>query len=515
MRFFSLSTIITILSFAISNSALAQSLRNSTDNFANRPTVSVGGFVNVTAGGRDSDESFDTSRLPNEQIGATDASGTQNPYSNDVDFANDSEIHIKVGGINEFGIKYGGVVELEADISTDGRDEGFNSDKTYIFTESRSGRLEFGNNIGANQKMKVGPTNFARAAGGINGKYLEYINAPMLADSTQDGITSIGNCDGFRVDATGLITVSGSDCTSIKLPRFILIAQSPVSHGGYAQGFYNRAADNNYDSGTYSYNEEETDNLTGFNLNSDGSFGQLEDATKISYYTPRVSGWQFGASFSPDTANNGSSASFNGDESDDIANVIGWGTNYSNNFGNLGLALSATGEVGKYEGSPYSDIKRNDLNAYEVGVMATYFGFTFGGSYGSWGDSLMPKTGIYSCQYDVNFALASQDCTAATSTEYDDSIYWTAGLAYQFGPIAFSATHITSEFQENKYNATSVGLDYRMAKGLMPYLEATQFEFESDHVIASDVNQSTLDSSAQQIRDNSGYVVLAGILFSF
>ncbi len=215
---------------------------SSFDNFTNKPTVTIGGFVNVTAAARDNKDIFNQDRLPDAIVSNGEASGgTVNPHSNSVDFANDSEIHIKVGGINEFGMKYGAVVELEADLSTDGRNEGFNADKSYVFTESRTGRFEFGNNIGANQKMKVGPSVFARAAGGINGKYLEYVNAPMLADSTQDGITGIGNCNGYANDD------ADDQCNKVKLPRFILIPQSPISHGGYAQGFYDRYYDNEYD----------------------------------------------------------------------------------------------------------------------------------------------------------------------------------------------------------------------------------------------------------------------------
>jgi hypothetical protein len=508
-----------VTNLLLASVANAQDRGNSLDNFTNKPVVSVGGFVNAAGGFRDRSASFDSNRLPDAQLGAgnivDNTTGTQNSYSNQTDFANDSEIHIKVGGINEFGMKYGAIVELEADVSADGRNEGLNADKSYVFTESRSGRFEFGNNIGANQKMKVGPSTFARAAGGINGKYLEYINLPMLADSSQLLVTQIGNCDGFRVGSTGSVTPTGSDCANVKLPRFILIPQSPIAHGGYAQSFYNRDTDNTYTS---------TSEL-GFNQGSDGSFGELEDATKISYYTPRVSGWQSGISFAPDSGNSGSSASISGDISNDISNVIGWGANYSNNFGNLGLALSATGEVGKYEqitydGTVNTGVERSDLNAYDIGLMATYFGFTVGASYGSWGDSLSAKSGAYSCQYDANVAIANQDCTAANYSngikKFDDASYWTAGLAYQFGPMAFSATHIDSEFQSNQYSASSVGLDYRMAKGLLPYIEITKFSFDSNQANGSDItNQATLSEDKRQIKDNEGYVILTGILFSF
>lgn len=527
-----------LFNLLLAKDLLAQTPENPGDNFSNKPVVSVGGFINTAGAGRSEAEAFGGDRLPDAEVTTgivNESTGSKNHYSNGVDFANDSEIHIKVGGINEFGMKYGAVVELEADVSTDGRDEGFNADKSYIFTESGFGRFEFGNNVAANQKMKVGPSTFARAAGGINGKYLEYINLPMLADSTQASVSQIGTCNGFRVTSSDVVqefnggsqSANGS-CSKIKLPRFILIPQSPVAHGGYAKGFYNRTTDNNY-------NNTVASESLGFNEGADGSFGEMEDATKISYFTPRIFGWQLGASFTPDSGNSGSSASISGDNSGDVKNVITWGTNFSNSFGNLGVALSVTGEMGKAEQSRKNLVnttpERDDLSSYDVGVMATYFGFTVGGSYGSWGSSLMPKSGIYSCQYDQNVGINDQDCDTTTTpaviaagqtekiNKFDDATYWTAGLAYQFGPVALSATHLNSEFQDNQYSATSIGVDYRMAKGLMPYLEVTKFAFESKHASyysgTAVVNQDQLDASKQQIKDNDGYVILTGLLFSF
>jgi Gram-negative porin len=518
-----------------SNSFAQTSSAPSPDGFSNAPSVTVGGFINSNGGVRGESGAYVDDRLPDAVIansttstiggtlhntvpGQVDpaAPGTKNRMTNNPDFANDSEVYIKAGGINEYGMKYGAVVQLEADVSTDATKQGFNASRSFIFTESNVGKVEFGNNIGANQKMKVGPANFARAAGGINGKYLEYINLPMLADSTQlpAGTSGMGNCAGFRFDATGNPITPGTNCSNIKLPRFILLPTSPISQGGYAKGFYNRATDNEYSTSSYNSGSFNNGRLT--TATHDGSFGQLENATKVSYYIPRISGWQLGASFTPDTGNRGSSASFSGDNSGDMKNVVSWGINYSDNFDNLGLAFSATGERGSFEQDTSATVKRNDLNAYEVGGMMTFFGFTLGGSYGSWGKSLQPKSGIYSCDYNGSQNLASQNCDGTTAgKKFDDSTYYTAGGAYQFGPIAASVTHIKSEFQKNQYQATSFGIDYKMAKGLMPYIEVTKFKFTSNQSTATDANQAALSSSQRQIKDNSGYVALAGILLAF
>ena len=129
-------------------------------------------------------------------------------------------------------------------------------------------------------------------------------------------------------------------------------------------------------------------------------------------------------------------------------------------------------------------------------------------------DSLTPQSGIYACDYSSSTLIASQDCVDDGDytngvTTFDDATYFTAGAAYEMGPVAASVTHISSEFQGNSYEATSFGVDYRMAKGLMPYIEITQFNFESNKPKASDV------SNTSQLKDNDGYVVLTGLLFSF
>ncbi len=487
----------------------------------NTPIVKVGGFINFNAAYVSQADSFARTRLPDATVTngvvETGSPGTYNNNSRDIVFSNDSEVYIKVGAISNTGIKYGAVIELEADVTNDGLNEGINSDKTYIFTEAEVGKFEFGNNSGVNQNMKVGPSNFARAAGGITGEYLQYVNLPMLSHSSQSLNPA---CD----------STNGDECGFVKVPRFIVIPQAPVAHGGYAKGYISASdpefadiTNANLDDTNSSFARNSLRN--GFYDFNDGSFGQMEDATKISFYTPRVDNWQFGVSYTPDTGDIGTTSALSGNDTGDIEDVISVGLNYSNNFGNLGLAFSVTGESGQYENVDYKKFDttedqrftRNDLLAYDVGFMLTYFGFTIGGSYGNWGDSLQMENSLYSCDYDSDDVLGNQDCNSSRNApSYGDAYYYSAGLAYEFGPVALSLTHIQSEFQSNEYQATSLGIDYKLAKGLLPYIEVTQYEFASNQPQASDiVNQSSISNDRRQLRDNDGYVGLLGILFSF
>src|SRR5205085_28011 len=70
------------------------------------------------------------------------------------------------------GFRYGAVIELEADASPADYEQGFNADKTYLFLETRFGRLEMGANTDAASTLKVDASNFARATGGIHGDWM-------------------------------------------------------------------------------------------------------------------------------------------------------------------------------------------------------------------------------------------------------------------------------------------------------------------------------------------------------
>ncbi len=188
-----------------------------------------------------------------------------------------------------------------------------------------------------------------------------------------------------------------------------------------------------------------------------------EDANKISYYTPRFSGFQLGASFTPDLGDVGTAAAFSGDSNVGQAETV-WdaGLNYTGEFSGVGLAAAATGQFG--EGEATSD----DLRAYNFGLNLSYQGFTVGGSYGIW------------------------DETPITS---DDSDYWDVGAAFETGPFGFSVTYLDSTLNDsNDLQNISLGADYQLAPGLVPYVEVNFFELDP----------------AGTASDNDGTVVLVG-----
>jgi hypothetical protein len=425
---------------------------------------SADGFLNVSAGLANQASAFEAKKLPD---------GINRNYSKEkFAIGNDSQIFLRAQKKLENGINYGAVAKVEFNFNSNHRKENPNLDQTFLFAESDFGKVEFGNNFAVNQKMKVGAARIARGAGGINGKYLEHINLSMPKNS-------LGN---------------------VRLPAFILLAQSPIGHGGGAKNF------------------SEKFNRSNFRALKDTSFDGVEDATKLSYYSPRLEGLQLGVSYAPNAANSGFTANTALDSTTTrIENIFSLGANYMLDLDNLGLAFSATAEKGNVKNSKSpAGTPLNDLMAYDLGASASYFGFTLGFSYGSWLKSLQPKSGIYSCDYEPARPLGSQDCRDYSGKKYANPNYFTAGISYEFGPAAASITALQSNFQNNKYQAISLGLDYKLSRDFMPYFEVTKFAFSSNQPTASDlVNQGSLPASQRQLKDNLGYVFLTGILLSF
>ncbi len=247
--------------------------------------------------------------------------------------------------------------------------------------------------------------------------------------------------------------INGNYLKYINIPnanQFILIPQSPIGHGGQA----------------ISGSQINQNSIT---ILRNGSFNGAEDASKINYYSPRIEGVQVGASYTPNTASSlVSSTVFNGQQNA-ILDVFSAAVNYTNNYENLDYAFSATTEVGKAKSN-----NQNNLSAYDLAATAAYFGFTFGASYGSWNKSLQ---------------------------SHQNSTYKSAAISYQIGPISLSLSSFQSSYQKNTYRANSLGLDYKLSRVFIPYIEFTNFSFKPNQV----------NSSAK----NTGFVALTGFILTF
>lgn len=450
----------TILSL-VSNLAYSQTVRSNHSyknlGFTQLPTVAIGGSLDVM-GAKVKQEDIYSKKMLNSVLSNGSLVDIKNRATDDVVGAIDASLTFTINGINDYGFKYGAFVELNANSTPNSWNNDLNSKQAYIYGESLLGKVEIGNTLGASQKMKVDASTFARATGGINGKYLNFINLPSISSST-----------------------------SAINPLFILIPELPTAHGGYATGFnnVNYFCDFNGDgvisAGTDEvacYDERSNEN---YRLN----FEEIQNATKISYYTPEILGFQAGVSYTPDTGNKGTSGYLSSKlDTGDLDQVIEYGASFTQTIYGLGISLSFTGENGKTESKsttePYQAFRKN-LQAYQYGGNLTFWGLTIGGSIGNWNQSMFYKD-------------------KSLNANNGDGKYYTYGLAYEFGPVNVSFGAFNSEFQKNEYEAYSVGADYKVAKGFLPYVEFTSFKFTPN-----DTN----------IKTNEGFVVLAGFLLNF
>lgn len=148
-----------------------------------------------------------------------------------------------------------------------------------------------------------------------------------------------------------------------------------------------------------------------------------EDDNKISYFTPRLAGFQLGASFTPDVgANdpvaNGFGLSATNSAVEDVFEVA---LNYAGEFGGVSLGADVFYVTGEAPGAGAT----GDPTEQGVGLSLGWGGFTLGGAY-----------------TQVEDIAARTQATVLTGNESDT---WTVGLAYGSGPWTVGAAYLESE----------------------------------------------------------------------
>ncbi len=325
-------------------------------------------------------------------------------------FRNDTEVNISVDGKTDSGLGYGAVIDLEADVTADADNQGLNASRTYIYLDGNWGRFELGSNNTAIEALKVDASNIARGSGGIHGGWWYFANHPSA----------------FAPAGTSL--------------PYITSAALPMDHGSM-----------------FVAGGETTDNTT-----------------KITYYSPRFSGFQLGVSYSPDGTDRGQTLTRT-DAGFGFGDIFDVGVNYENQWDEISFSAALTGEWGDSDTSAVEDI-----GAWNIGAALGYMGFQVAASYGDWDDSMMP------------------------SASNGDSDYWTLGAAYDFGQFGASVTYLDSNVEvgtaDNEFDNIVIGADYELAPGLTPYVEASFYDFEAN---------------GTGVGDNDGSVFILGTLLSF
>lgn len=254
----------------------------------------------------------------------------------------------------------------------------------------------------------------------------------------------------------------------------------------------------------------------------DGKGVLNERARKVTYYSPKFNGFQAGVSYVHDSGNKGSGR---GEVADIVAasanqeafslamynndfvhmkHLVSGGFSYETNLSDgLDLAVSLTGEYGQNNAfTPgNTSVKARDLKTVSLGAKLNYGSYGFAASYTHFGNSMSLKA--------LNADATSTGLVNLANVGIEKPKWHqiTAGVSYVNGPYGASLTFLNVEKLKSKQNSLTLGFDYKMAEGFVPYLEATFFKQKN---YAVDIDTDTLAT-----KTHKGAVVLVGTKLSF
>ncbi len=317
------------------------------------------------------------------QDDVTSAGVPGNPARFDVSY--DSEIHFNGRTTLANGLVVGFRVELEGNTDSDQIDE------SYMFVETRFGRIEVGSLNNAAYRMHYeAPEAFSRG---------------WLVDD--------GNLTNNVINATASPSL---DSTII--------------------GTQNRFFDN--------------------------------DSEKITYYTPRIVGFQVGLSYIPESSQD---RNVPAQSSIGYSSGVAVGANFVRTFGAFDVAASLG--YFTWDGPPGAP----DPDAYQAGLRLGFAGFTIGGSYAR-------IIGGRSGSSGTNSAAS----TAGTGPNRVEGNAWNLGGMYTFGPASVSLTYANGRndsspaagpsFGDDKFSGLSLGGKYLLGAGVS--VEGVLFRTEFD-----------------------------------
>jgi predicted porin len=195
--------------------------------------------------------------------------------------------------------------------------------------------------------------------------------------------------------------------------------------------------------------------------------GDTGDHTKVSYFSPRFSGFQVGASLTPVVAASGA----DGDDGDEFKmdgifeNAIGLGANYENTYGDLRVRASLV-----YAGASSNLTGVEDVSAWSVGGIIGWGPFNVGANYTDNGDS------------------------GQAAGSGDEVSYWNVAGSFETGPIYLSAGYMSSTYEsaggDEEFSTIALTADYNLAPGFGVYGEIDMISDDPDGT--ADDNDATI-----------------------
>ncbi|MDF3048106.1 MAG: hypothetical protein K0R73_1224 [Candidatus Midichloriaceae bacterium] len=314
------------------------------------------------------------------------------------------------------------------------------------------------------------------------------LNADTSRDAT-DNDDNVGNRTMVFIESAKLGRLEGGAYDSVS-KKMLLSANSVGVADGGINGYMNQWINpKNIDGTKYSEKFIKWPELL---TNCDC----ISFANKVSYYTPKLAGFQVGVSYTPDSAVHGTVTQLKStvkQEDQNFKDIVDYGVTYENKYQGAEFGIGLVGQFGK---SKKLAVARKDLNAWELGAKIGYKGFKVVGSYSDWRKSATPVVKDSTKKYGASYwTLGAQFELDKLTTSVS---YFNAKRANVFasGIPATTASHDRG-FNKNQYLV--MGASYKLAEGFLPYAEVSHFK-------------TKLHSATT---NNSGYIILGGTKLSF
>lgn len=239
------------------------------------------------------------------------------------------------------------------------------------------------------------------------------------------------------------------------------------------------------------------------------------DANKISYFTPRILGFQFGVSYTPNNGNrNGEQNGFGARDLNSVSleNVVGLGATFRRRLGGVRIGASAGWQSGDsnitYDPDgpdgvsyfPTANGPRVDENRHPVGIRTDPSNLHVGGSISKGGWKFGGAYAIYEghgSPLTANLGRPSSPRNPTLVDNYIDisdrvkQIVWSVGVAYSIDPWTLGVGYLQSEGEGRfeRMNADGgLGFDSPFTNGLREVSpKTTVFGFGASCNLASGV----------------------------
>lgn len=357
-----------------------------------------------------------------------DSTAASSPRS--LEFRRDTEVHFTGEATSDNGLTVG--AHYEAIVG-----DSLVTDEAYAYFAGNWGRINFGSEDGA--------------------AYLLQVAAPS-ADSNVDGLRSSIqsiNSDAISADLFG----AGGP---VDLAAGALAGTLPL---GYT-GVFSPAFGTNLST------------LTG-NLTLDYDHADFQDTDRITYLTPKFSGFQAGVSYAPkagqNLVNNGTAPTAQDNNEGQFENLWEAAARWDGEFEGFGISVgggySTAGlEADATTGPGFTD----DLDTWNAGLNVAFQGFSVGGAYldsssalNGFGD-LDSKTWVVGAAWDngpyhVGASYLNQNIDLDTTAGIDAD-RWTVGAGYTYGPGmsfrgALAMGNVDDGTNDDDFTQVTIGTD--------------------------------------------------------